>query len=133
MVFPEIIRIRFYHPLDGVTDPKYKLLHFLKTEFFLQREKALAFNQDICCHLALCLRLILFHCLSSSEQILVIANSIPVDPLLMLVWFCTWYWKNLIMPEAGMLNKSLRAAEALGVTRFITIVVLSLSHFVVLT
>jgi hypothetical protein len=27
------------HPLDGVTNPKYKLLHFLTTKIFLQREE----------------------------------------------------------------------------------------------
>ncbi len=51
-----------HHPLDGKTYPKYKLLlHFIQlTKNFLQRE-ALAFNRNRCCHLALCLRLILFH------------------------------------------------------------------------
>ncbi len=49
-----------YHPLDGITYPKYKLLHFWTTKFFFQKKKALAFNLDRCCHLALCLWLILF-------------------------------------------------------------------------
>jgi hypothetical protein len=31
-----------YHPLDGITNPKYKL-YFLTTNF-LRKEKALAFN-----------------------------------------------------------------------------------------
>jgi hypothetical protein len=53
--------IGLYHPLDGITNPKYNLLFFLKTIFFCKEKKALAFNQDRCCHLALCLRLILFY------------------------------------------------------------------------
>jgi hypothetical protein len=49
------------HPLDGITNPKYKLLHLIKTKFFCKEKKALAFNRDSCCHLVLCLQLILFH------------------------------------------------------------------------
>ncbi len=55
---PEIIGL--FHPLDGITNPKYKLLCFLTTNF-CKEKKALAFNWDRCCHLALCLWLILFH------------------------------------------------------------------------
>jgi hypothetical protein len=29
--------IGLYYPLDGVTNPKYKLLHFLKNIFFTKR------------------------------------------------------------------------------------------------
>ena len=44
-------------------NPEYKLLCFIQlTKFFCKEEKALAFNRDRCCHLVLCLRLILFHC-----------------------------------------------------------------------
>ncbi len=44
-----------YHPLDGITNSKYKLLHFLTTKIkFCKEKKALAFNQDRCEHLALC-------------------------------------------------------------------------------
>jgi hypothetical protein len=32
------VAIGLYRPLDGVTDPKYKQLHFLTTIHFLQRE-----------------------------------------------------------------------------------------------
>ncbi len=49
-----------YHPLDGITNLKYKLLYFLtpnKKEF---KEKGKAFNRYRCCHLAICLQLILF-------------------------------------------------------------------------
>ena len=49
------------HSLDGGTNPKYKLLCFLTANFFGKEKKALAFNPDRCCHLALCLWLILFH------------------------------------------------------------------------
>jgi hypothetical protein len=44
--------IGLHHPLDGVTNPEYKLLHFIQLNFFC-KEKALAFNRDRCCHLAL--------------------------------------------------------------------------------
>ena len=50
-----------YHPLDGVTNLKYKLMHFLTPIKKNSKRKALAFNRDRCCHLALCLWLILFH------------------------------------------------------------------------
>ncbi len=54
--------IGLHHPLDGVTNPKYKLLHF-KQLTFCKKKRALAFDWDRFRHLALCLRLILFHCL----------------------------------------------------------------------
>ncbi len=50
-----------YHPLDVVTNLKYKLLHFLTLHNNISKRKALAFNRDRCCHLVICLRLILFH------------------------------------------------------------------------
>ncbi len=56
--------IGLYPPLDGVTNPKHRLLCFLTTKFLCKEKKALAFNQDRCCHLVLCLWLILFHYLS---------------------------------------------------------------------
>ncbi len=59
---PSKSTMRLHHPLNGVTNPKYKLSHFLTANIFLQTEKALAFNRDRCCHLAFCLQLILFHC-----------------------------------------------------------------------
>ncbi len=46
---------------DVDTNPKYELLQFLTTIFFCKEKKALAFNKDMCCHLALCLQLILVH------------------------------------------------------------------------
>jgi hypothetical protein len=48
-----------YQPLDGVTNLKYKLLYFLTQKN--SKRKALAFNRDRWCHLAICLQLILFH------------------------------------------------------------------------
>jgi len=54
-------KIGHYHPLDGITNPKYKLLCFLTIKFFSKVKKALAFNRDRCCHLAICLQLNLFH------------------------------------------------------------------------
>ncbi len=54
--------IGLHHPLNGVTNPEYKLLPFIQlTKCFCKEKKALAFKQDRCCPLALCLRLILFH------------------------------------------------------------------------
>ena len=50
-----------FHPLDGDTNLKYKLLCFLTPNKKISKKKALAFNLDKCCHLALCLQLILFH------------------------------------------------------------------------
>jgi hypothetical protein len=37
------IVIGLYHPLDGITNPKYKQLPFLTNEFFLQREEGTSF------------------------------------------------------------------------------------------
>ncbi len=56
-----VCSIGLHHPLDGVTNPKYNLLCSLSTSFFCKEKKTLAFNQNRCCHLALCLRPILFH------------------------------------------------------------------------
>jgi hypothetical protein len=54
--------IGLHYPLDFVNNPKYKLLRFIQiTKFFCKKKRALAFNRDRCCHLALCLQLILFH------------------------------------------------------------------------
>jgi hypothetical protein len=54
-----------HHPLDGITNPKYKLLHFLTTKMkFCKEKNTLAFNWDKCCHLVLCLWLISFHYLA---------------------------------------------------------------------
>ncbi len=50
-----------YHPLDGVTNLKYKLLYFLTPNKKNSKKKALAFNWDRCCHLVICLQLILLH------------------------------------------------------------------------
>ncbi len=54
--------IGLHHPLDGVTNPEYNLLCFIQvTKVFCIEKKPLAFNRDMCCHLALSLWLILFH------------------------------------------------------------------------
>jgi hypothetical protein len=52
-----------YQPLDGDTNLKYKLLCFFTPNKKISKRKALALNRDGCCHLALCLQLILLHCL----------------------------------------------------------------------
>jgi hypothetical protein len=52
-----------YHPLDGITNLKFKLLYFFTPIKKNSKRKArLALNQDRCCHLAICLQLIIFHC-----------------------------------------------------------------------
>ncbi len=57
-----LFSIGLHQPLDGITNPKYKLKCFLTTNiFFFKEKKALAFNRDRCCHLAFCLQLIPFH------------------------------------------------------------------------
>jgi len=33
------ISIGLHHPLDGIANPKYKLLHFLKTNFFPKQRR----------------------------------------------------------------------------------------------
>ncbi len=59
-MFP--FQMGLYHPLDGVTNLKSKLLYFLTPNKKISKRKALAFNRNRCCHLAFCLWLILFHC-----------------------------------------------------------------------
>jgi hypothetical protein len=53
--------MELYHALDGITNLKYKLLYFLTPNKKKLKRKALAFIRDRCCHLAICLQLILFH------------------------------------------------------------------------
>jgi hypothetical protein len=66
IVLSVVMLMRLYHPLDGIANANNKLLRFLANKFFGGKEKrALTFNRDRCCHLALCLRLILFHYLNA--------------------------------------------------------------------
>ncbi len=55
------VLIGLYHPLDGVTNLKYKLLCFLTPNKKISKRNAQAFNRDRHWHLVLCLQLILFH------------------------------------------------------------------------
>ncbi len=57
-----------YYALDGITNLKYKLLYFLTTNKTNFKEKGTSFKRDRCCHLALCLWLILFHCGDSGNK-----------------------------------------------------------------
>ncbi len=57
--------IGLHHSPKGVTNLKYKLLSFLTHNKKISKRKVLAFNRDRCCHLALCLRLIIFHFVNS--------------------------------------------------------------------
>jgi len=54
-----IVWIGLYHPLDGITNLKFKLLCFLTPSKKISKRKVLAFNRDRSCHLMLCLQLIL--------------------------------------------------------------------------
>ncbi len=53
--------VGFYHPLDGITNLEYKLMCFLTPNKKISKRNVVAFNWDRCCHLELCLQLILFH------------------------------------------------------------------------
>jgi hypothetical protein len=53
--------IGLYHPPIGVTNLKYKLSCLITPNKKISKWKALAFNRDRCCHLALCLGLIFIH------------------------------------------------------------------------
>jgi hypothetical protein len=44
-----LLGLGLYHPLDDITNPKYKLLGFLAINYFSKEKKALAFNRDRCC------------------------------------------------------------------------------------
>jgi hypothetical protein len=61
--------IGLYHPQDGTTNLKYKWLCLLTPNKKNSKRKALAFNRDRCCHLALCLQLILFHYINFGKMI----------------------------------------------------------------
>jgi hypothetical protein len=50
-----VLPIGLHHPLDAITNPKYKLLMFIQLTISCKKKSALAFNRDRCCHLALCL------------------------------------------------------------------------------
>jgi hypothetical protein len=63
--------MKLYHPPDGDINVKYKLLCFLTPNKKNSERKAPAFNRDRCCHLALCLRLILFHKIKWSRVFMV--------------------------------------------------------------
>ncbi len=43
-----IFVIGLYCPPDGITNPKYKLSHFLTTKLFCKEKKAIAFNRNRC-------------------------------------------------------------------------------------
>ncbi len=70
-----LLSMRLCQPPDGSTSPKYKLVCFITTKK-CKEKNALAFNQDRCCHLGLCLRLIPFHCKSVYWQFIVTYMSI---------------------------------------------------------
>jgi hypothetical protein len=75
--------MRLCHPPDGSTNPKYKLLCFITTKKnFCKEKNALAFNQDRCCHLVLCLQLIPFHCTQPSPKV----RCFPLAPHPLVHW-----------------------------------------------
>ncbi len=54
--------MRLCHAPDGSTSPKISCCVLNHLNLFNQIQNVLAFNQDMCCHLVLCLRLLPFHC-----------------------------------------------------------------------
>jgi hypothetical protein len=57
--------------LDGITNPEFKMMCFIQlAKLFCKEKKALVFNRNRCCHLALCLRLssIQIECLKHLHQ-----------------------------------------------------------------
>ncbi len=102
------------HPLDGITNPKYKLLHFLTTEVFCKEKKALAFYRDRCCHLVLCLQLILFHCSHSLKCVvpLWLSSSALILKLPQITWpneiVMFYFFKNHLKSIHRLLDYLLR-------------------------
>jgi hypothetical protein len=68
--FNKPVLMRLCHPQDGGTSPKYKCYVLNHHNLFDQIQNALAFNWDMWCHLALCLWLLPFHCLSLAWAVL---------------------------------------------------------------
>ncbi len=68
---------------------------------FYQIQNALAFNQDMCCHLALCLWLLPFHCLKNwqglnkLERLFLAVNSSPVSSLNLAGRLLAFHWTRL--------------------------------------
>ncbi len=60
LAYYDTTKIWLHNPLDGTTNTKHNLLHFLKANFCKQK-KNLGFYWDKCCQLALFLWLILLH------------------------------------------------------------------------
>ena len=72
--------MRLCHPPDGSTSPMYKLLCLNHHNLFYQIRNVLAFNWDMCCHLALCLWLLPFHCINgetSNVNIMIDVSTYP--------------------------------------------------------
>jgi hypothetical protein len=90
-----------YHPLDGITNLKYKLLYFL-TPIKNSKRKALAFNRDRCCHLAICLWLILFHCLPL-PLLPLLSHQYQLNSTTCIQVRCNWLKKlnNLLIVPCG--------------------------------
>ncbi len=87
-----------YHPLDGGTNIKYKLLCFLTPYKKISKKKPLAFNEDRCCHLTLCLWLILFHCTRPQNQ------TFPCEVSMYLYWvenFKLYFISSCLKPSPG--------------------------------
>ncbi len=88
------ITMGLYHPLDGDTNLKYKLLCFLTPNKKNSKRKALAFNLNRCCHLVLGLRLILFHCLHWHTGLAYQKG-----------WLYCWQSFLWLIPETNPINK----------------------------
>jgi len=87
--------IGLHHSPDGITNPKYKLQCFITTKFLCKEKNALAFNRDRCCHLALCLQLIPFHCVHFAWT--------KVNKMKWRVHLCS---KNILLPTRTYFTKT---------------------------
>jgi hypothetical protein len=75
-----IIHLIGLHSLvDGIINSWYMLLSFITVIFLCKEKKALAFNKDSCCHLALCLGLIILHWVSGNEHFQICVTTDLLD------------------------------------------------------
>jgi hypothetical protein len=86
--------MRLCHPPDGNTSPRYKLPCFITTKKICNEKNALAFNQDRCCHLVLCLRLIPFHWQSNVILVWAISSLLLNYSVVLQFWsYRGQHWK----------------------------------------
>jgi hypothetical protein len=93
---------------DGVTNPGYKLLRFTATTIISKEKKVLTFYRDSCCHLALCLWLILLTTAPNELECYITLgwNGLPVTKTLA-YWARLYTMKKMKCCEYGPLTWSL--------------------------